>query len=245
MSESTDSEVDSAAFEPLSKLLSNWGLDTLGYPAIKRALTHRSYCAEHPGVKSNERLEFLGDSILGAVVGKYIFNRFTSYEEGELTKLRASVVSAQSLSKVAASIGLGKLLLLGKGEESSGGREKGSILSDSLEALMGVVYLELGFSAAEKLILGLMVPEIETHADGPGYSDFKSRLQEILAQLMMDSPRYLVEWSGPDHARRFHAIVSSGDKNLGQGTGSSKKIAEQSAAENALDLLSKELAPPS
>lgn len=245
MSESRDSEVDSVTYESLIKLLSKWGLEILGQRAIERALTHRSYCAEHPGVKSNERLEFLGDSILGAVVGKYIFDKFSLFEEGELTKLRSSVVSAQSLSKVATSIGLGKLLLLGKGEESSGGREKGSILSDSLEALMGVVYLELGFSAAEKLILGLMEPEIEAHAEGPGYSDFKSRLQEMLAQLTMESPRYLVEWSGPDHARKFHATVSSGEKILGSGTGTSKKLAEQNAAENALHLLEGEMAPPS
>ncbi|TAN29701.1 MAG: ribonuclease III [Actinomycetota bacterium] len=205
---------------------------------MTQAATHRSYCAEHPGVSSNERLEFLGDSILGLVVGKYIFQTFTSFEEGELTKLRASVVSSQNLSKVARSIGLGGILLLGRGEEASGGREKNSILSDSLEAVMGIVYLELGFAAAERLILSLIKPEIEAHALGPGHSDYKSRLQELLAQMAMKPPVYDVDWSGPDHARVFQATVRVESGVLGSGTGSSKKLAEQRAAEDALEFLS-------
>lgn len=224
--------------QALDYLVDKLNISAISREGISQAVTHRSYCAEHGGVKSNERLEFLGDSVLGLVVGKYIFKTFSAFDEGELTKLRASVVNSYTLSKVARSIGLGQSLLLGKGEEASGGRAKNSILSDSLEAVIGIVYLELGFGVVEQLILSLIRPEIEAHARGPGYSDFKSRLQELLAQLNMKPPVYEVDWSGPDHARVFQASVSSDGRVLGTGTGSSKKHAEQRAAESALDLLS-------
>ncbi len=222
----------------LDRLVAKLEINEISKAGISQAVTHRSYCAEHPGVSSNERLEFLGDSILGLVVGKYIFKSFTSFEEGEMTKLRASVVSSHTLAKAARSIGLGQNLLLGRGEEASGGREKNSILSDCLEAVMGIVYLELGFAAAERVILSLIKPEIEAHAIGPGYSDFKSRLQELLAQTGMKPPVYEVEWSGPDHARVFQVVVKADGMVLGDGKGSSKKLAEQRAAEDALALLS-------
>ncbi len=222
----------------LDRLVAKLGIAEISRAGIAQAVTHRSYCAEHPGVSSNERLEFLGDSILGLVVGKYIFKTFTSFEEGEMTKLRASVVSSYTLSKCARSIGLGQMVLLGRGEEVSGGREKNSILSDSLEAVMGIVYLELGYADAERVILSLIKPEIEAHATGPGYSDFKSRLQELLAQTGMRPPVYEVDWSGPDHARVFQAVVKTDGRVLGGGRGSSKKLAEQRAAEDALGLLS-------
>ncbi len=223
--------------EALDDLVEKLNITGISRTGLTQAVTHRSYCAEHQGVSSNERLEFLGDSVLGLVVGKYIFTTFSAFEEGSLTKLRASVVSSYTLSKVARSIGLGQILLLGRGEEASGGREKNSILSDSLEAVMGIVYLELGFVAAERLILFLLRPEIQAHANGPGYSDFKSRLQELLAQLGMKPPIYEVDWSGPDHARVFSAAVKADGTVLGAGTGSSKKLAEQRAAEHALELL--------
>lgn len=215
-------------------LATNLGISGLSDVGLAQALTHRSYCAEHPGVSSNERLEFLGDSVLGAVVGKYIFDTFSTFEEGELTKLRASVVSAHNLGTVARSIDLGNYLLLGRGEEASGGRNKNSILSDALEAVLGAIYLELGFDEAERVILMLMRSQIEEFAEGPGYSDFKSRLQELLAQLAMTPPQYELEWSGPDHARVFRATVRVADVVLGTGSGSSKKLAEQEAAQNAL-----------
>ncbi len=223
--------------QALDRLIEKLGIAGMSRSGLTQAVTHRSYCAEHPGVSSNERLEFLGDSILGLIVGKYIFTTFSSFEEGELTKLRASVVSSQSLSKAARSIGLGEILLLGRGEEASGGRDKNSILSDSLEAVMGIVYLELGFAAAERLVLSLVKPEIEVHAHDPGLADFKSRLQELLAQMAMKPPTYEVDWSGPDHARVFEATVKADGKVLGRGTGSSKKLAEQRAAEDALEVI--------
>lgn len=221
----------------LSSYLEKLELNGLSGDGISRALTHRSYCAEHEGVESNERLEFLGDSILGAVVGIHVYAKYLHFEEGQLTKLRASVVSTQTLAKVAKSIGLGEILLLGRGEEASGGREKSSLLADAFEALVGQIYLELGFSAAEKFILGLLEPEIVENAKLPGDFDYKSRLQELLAQLSMDSPRYELSWSGPDHSRSFEAVVRSGDESLGVGTGSSKKMAEQNAARKGLYLL--------
>lgn len=232
--------------DPMGSLVVMLEIESISELGIIQALTHRSYCAEHPGSRSNERLEFLGDSVLGTVVGRYIYDRFDSFEEGELTKLRASVVSSHNLSKVARYIGIGELLRLGKGEEASGGREKNSILADSLEAIIGVVYLELGFEAAQRLVLDLMKDEIERQADGPGYSDFKSRLQELLARLAMKPPVYEIEWTGPDHARRFSAVVKVDEAVLGVGSGSSKKLAEQNAASDALDLLEKRIAvlPP-
>lgn len=223
--------------QALTALIERLGILGISRASLTQAVTHRSYCAEHSGTTSNERLEFLGDSILGLVVGKYIFMSFSSYEEGELTKLRASVVSSHTLSKVARSIGLGEFLLLGRGEEASGGRDKNSILSDSLEAVMGMVYLELGFAAAEKLVLTLLKPEIEAHALDPGLADFKSRLQELLAQVSMKPPFYEVDWSGPDHARVFRATVKVDGTIFGRGNGSSKKLAEQRAAEDALETL--------
>ena len=238
VSEAASDGVQAEFEQALKDLIGRLDIGGISMAGMTQAATHRSYCAEHPGISSNERLEFLGDSILGLVVGKYIFQTFTYFEEGELTKLRASVVSSHNLSKVARSIELGTILLLGKGEEASGGREKNSILSDSLEAVMGIVYLELGFAAAESLILSLIKPEIEAHALGPGHSDYKSRLQELLAQMAMKPPVYEVEWSGPDHARVFQATVKVDNGVLGSGTGSSKKLAEQRAAEDALEFLS-------
>lgn len=219
------------------QLITRLGISAISHDGLRLALTHRSYCAEHEGVNSNERLEFLGDSVLGAIVGRFIFEEFAEFEEGELTKLRASVVSAQNLSKVAREIGLGQSIILGKGEEASGGREKNSILADALEAVFGAIYLELGFGEAERVILMLMKPHIETYSKGPGFFDFKSRLQELLAQLSMGPPVYEVTWNGPDHARVFHATVKVDLKVLGIGSGSSKKMAEQFAAEDTLRLL--------
>lgn len=221
----------------LSSYLEKLDLNGLSEDGIYRALTHRSYCAEHDGIESNERLEFLGDSILGAVVGIYVYAKFSHFEEGQLTKLRASVVSTQKLAKVAKYIGLGEILLLGRGEEASGGREKNSILADAFEALVGQIYLEVGFSAAEKFILGVLETEIAENAKLPGDFDYKSRLQELLAQLSMDPPLYELSWSGPDHSRNFEALVRSGNESLGVGNGSSKKMAEQNAARKGLRLL--------
>lgn len=211
------------------------------------ALAHRSWCAEHPGSESNERLEFLGDAVLGVVVTTHLFNAYPDFPEGELAKIRASVVSSVSLAEVAADMELGQHLLLGKGEDQSGGREKRSILADGVEAVIGAVYLACGIAAAERLIMRFMEERIIEGAAGPGGHDYKTRLQEFVARNLDTVPRYDIEDHGPDHAKRFFATVMIGDKARGDGEGRSKKQAEQAAARTAWKLLSAEtltVAPP-
>jgi len=197
------------------------------------ALAHRSWCAEHPGTESNERLEFLGDAVLGLVVTAHLFAAYPSYPEGELAKIRASVVSSVSLAGTAADIGLGEHLLLGKGEDQSGGRAKRSILADGLEALIGAVYLEGGWDAAEVLVMRLVGERIIESAAGPGGEDYKTRLQEYSARHFEHVPGYDMKDHGPEHAKRFFATVTVGETIHGQGEGQSKKAAEQAAAQAA------------
>ncbi|MGQ0616530.1 MAG: ribonuclease III [Acidimicrobiia bacterium] len=201
--------------------------------SLAPALAHRSWCAEHPGNLSNERLEFLGDAVLGLVVTDYIYRSFPELPEGELAKVRASVVSAAALSEVAAELGLGDALLLGKGEASSGGREKPSILADALEAVLGAVYLEGGWEAARRVVMGLLGDRILLASEGPGGQDYKTRLQELVARHFTQLPRYAVTDEGPDHAKRFYAEVRVGGVVRGQGEGRSKKQAEAAAARAA------------
>jgi ribonuclease-3 len=196
-------------------------------------MAHRSWCSETQGQESNERLEFLGDAVLGLVVTDHIYRSYSDFPEGELAKLRASVVSAGTLASVALSLDLGSALLLGKGEDSSGGRTKQSILSDALEAVIGAVYLDSGWSAAAQLVMRLLGERIEEEAAGPGGQDFKGRLQELVARSVDHPPRYAVVDEGPDHAKRFYASVFVGDRRVGFGEGGSKKQAEQEAARRA------------
>lgn len=200
-----------------------------------QALSHRSWCAEHPGSPSNERLEFLGDAVLGLVVTDHIYRSYPELPEGELAKLRASVVDAVSLADVARGLGIGPALRLGRGEDSSGGRAKPSILADALEAVIGAVYLHQGRGGATALVTRLLGAKIEEAASGPGFNDAKTRLQEAAARWSFEPPRYEVVHFGPDHDRRFRAKVLVGDRCLGVGEGTSKKRAEQSAARAALD----------
>jgi ribonuclease-3 len=207
----------------------------LGYefadPALlEAALLHRSWCAENGTRKSNERLEFLGDSVLGLAVTSHIFAEFGELAEGHLAKLRASVVSAPALADLAAEIDLGSHLRLGRGEESSGGRDKPSILADAMEAVIGAVYLDAGWDHANDLVIRLLGEPIEAAAETPGRGDYKTRLQERVAQSSGGSPHYQLTDSGPDHAKQFHATVSVDGDELGSGVGSSKKEAEQAAA---------------
>jgi ribonuclease III len=204
---------------------------------VERALAHRSYCAEHPDTISNERLEFLGDAVLGLVVTDHIFRTYPDLPEGELAKVRASVVSAAALADVAAELDLGQALLLGKGEDASGGREKPSILADALEAVIGAVYLDRGWDAAAAVVLRLLGDRIAAAAAGPGGQDYKTRLQELSARSFEDVPSYLVVDEGPDHAKRFFATVLVGGRPRGQGEGRSKKQAEQAAARCAWEVL--------
>src|SRR5437660_1799979 len=202
-------------------------------------MAHRSWCAETPGTASNERLEFLGDAVLGLVVTDHLYRTYPDLPEGELAKVRASVVNSAALAEVAASLGIGLALLLGKGEDQSGGREKPSILADAMEAVIGAVYLDGGWDAAEKLVMTLLGERIEEAAAGPGGQDYKTRLQELAARHYDQLPRYVLEEEGPDHAKRFFATVSVGGSAEGRGEGRSKKQAEQAAARAAWAILSR------
>ncbi len=198
---------------------------------------HRSYCAEHPEAQSNERLEFLGDAVLGLVVTVHVYGEYPDLPEGELAKLRASVVNADVLAELAEDVGLGAALLLGKGEESSGGRTKPSILADAMEAVIAAAYLDGGWDAADDLVLSLLQDRIRVAAAGPGGQDFKTRLQELAAQRFDQLPRYSVRAEGPDHSKRFFASVRLDGQVRGEGEGRSKKQAEQAAARAAWESL--------
>ena len=200
---------------------------------LHQALSHRSWCAEHAEDSSNERLEFLGDAVLGVVVTDHIFRTYPDLQEGQLAKVRASVVNADVLAEVAAVTALGPCLRLGKGEDGSGGREKPSILADSMEAVIAAVYLDGGMDAAWEVVMRLFSARIIEAATGPGGDDFKTRLQELAAQNFNRLPRYQVRDEGPDHAKRFFAVVLLDGQPYGEGEGGSKKQAEQAAARAA------------
>jgi len=207
---------------------------------LGQALSHRSWCSEHGGRASNERLEYLGDAVLGLVVAEYTFRNHPELSDGMLSKVRASVVNAQALASVAADLGIPDHLRLGRGEDASGGRTKVSILADTLEAVIGAVYLDAGLDTARELVLGLLDARIATAVGGPGESDHKSRLQEEAVRLGRGVPRYDVAGSGPDHARRYLATVYVAGQRLGTGEGRSKKDAEQVAAQVACESLEAE-----
>ena len=194
-------------------------------------------CREHVGYHSNERLEFLGDAVLGLVVTDHIFATYPALPEGELAKMRAAVVSAATLADVAAEVALGDALLLGKGEGVSGGREKPSILADALEAVIGALYIDSGWTAARDLVMMLLGDRISQASEGPGGQDYKTRLQELGARRFGVLPRYTVTDEGPDHAKRFFAEVSLGGEARGRGEGRSKKQAEAAAARDAWESL--------
>jgi ribonuclease-3 len=221
----------------------------LGYtfddPALlDLALTHRSYCAERGIDESNERLEFLGDSVLGFVVTTHVFEEFPELPEGELAKLRAVVVSSETLARVALELDLGAALRLGKGEHASGGRGKTSILADAMEAVIAAVYLDGGMEPARALVLRTLEAAIREQATGPGGGDYKTRLQELAAQRLDQLPRYRLRHEGPDHSKKFFATVVLGGKTYGSGDGRSKKAAEQAAAREAWERLRQETEHP-
>lgn len=203
-------------------------------------MAHRSFCAEHPGTESNERLEFLGDAVLGLVVTDHIFRTFPDLPEGELAKVRASVVNSAALAEVAAGLRIGDALLLGKGEAASGGREKPSILADAMEAVIGATYLDGGYDEACDLIMRHLGDRIIEAAAGPGGQDYKTRLQELASGRFGRLPAYSVVDEGPDHAKRFVAVVSLDGRQWTGGEGRSKKQAEQAAAREAWSTLSAE-----
>ncbi|MCU1439693.1 MAG: ribonuclease [Rhodoglobus sp.] len=201
------------------------------------ALTHRSFAYENGGLAHNERLEFLGDSILGQAVTVMLYNENPDLDEGELAKRRASLVSSVALAEVARSIGLGAHIRLGKGEELTGGRDKSSILADTVEAIIGAAYLDLGGEQATTLVLRLILPLLEDPERFGAAMDPKTSLQELAARLGRGLPTYQVTDSGPDHSKRFHASVLLGKDVIATGDGSSKKQAEMAAALDAWTLL--------
>lgn len=221
----------------MDALAARMGWDVEHQELLVQALAHRSWCAETPGVASNERLEFLGDAVLGLVVTDYLFRTYPDLPEGELAKVRAALVSSSALAEVAAELEVGDALLLGKGEDGSGGREKPSILADATEALIGAVYLDQGWGGADALIMRLLGDRIGTAAAGPGGQDYKTRLQELCSQRYDELPAYSVRDQGPDHAKHFEAVVRIGGRPLGRGQGRSKKQAEQAAAKMAWEEL--------
>jgi ribonuclease-3 len=197
---------------------------------LVQSLTHRSFAYENGGLPTNERLEFLGDSVLGLVITDTLFRAHPDVSEGQLAKLRAAVVNARALADVGRSLRLGESLWLGKGEEATGGRDKSSILADTVEAVVGAVYLDQGLAAAATLVHAWF-DELVAHAASLGAGlDWKTSLQELTASLGLGVPDYQVTESGPDHAKQFTATVVLVDGAWGSGTGSSKKEAEQEAA---------------
>ena len=207
---------------------------------LRTAMTHSSYANENKdkGIESNERLEFLGDSVLSLIVSSYMFRNFKRYPEGELTKMRASTVCERSLYGCALKIELGKYLSLGKGEEQTNGRERTSILADAFEALLGAVYLDGGFETAKDVIMPLLKETVDAAKKGKAFKDSKTILQEIVQKNKQEVLEYvLVKESGPDHDKFFEVEVHLNSNVIGTGQGRSKKDAEQTAAEIALRLM--------
>lgn len=201
---------------------------------LKLALTHRSYCAENGNVESNERLEFLGDAVLGLSMTHSLFHARPEQPEGDLAKARAEVVSAPGLAEAARRLGVGEVLFLGRGEELSGGRDKESILADAMEAVIAAIYLDAGWERAAEFVTTQLATGALDAQSTPGLRDYKTRLQEIAAELHLSPPEYAVDSTGPDHDRTFRATVTVGEVD-GTGRGSSKKLAQQQAAAIALE----------
>lgn len=217
------------------------GIQFIDRKSALHALTHKSYINEHRhlGLSDNERLEFLGDAVLDLVVSQILMTRFQSANEGELSKLRALIVNEDGLSKVAREIHLGDLLLLGRGEEMSGGRDKASVLADALEAVLGAYFLGSGFPAVLGLVERLFSRALGELAVGSNGNDYKTLLQEGAQHLLKAAPRYrVVSEKGPDHEKTFEVEVAIGSEPYARATGRSKKEAEQAAARQALERFS-------
>lgn len=219
--------------------------ESLGYKfknesLLKTALTHSSYANEKKskGVNNNERLEFLGDSVLNLIVSDYIFKSYPDLPEGNMTKIRSSVVCESMLKDLSSEISIGNYILLGKGEELTGGRKRASILADAFEAVIGAIYSDGGFEEAKKFVYDNLIDKIKSSANGAGMFDYKTRLQEILQKNGDVKIKYeIISEEGPDHDKKFTVQVVCDGNTLGKGVGRSKKEAEQSAAKSAIELV--------
>ncbi len=209
---------------------------------LKNALTHSSYANEvRDGFSSNERLEFLGDSVLSIVVSDYIYKHYPNMPEGELTKLRASLVCEKSLCAFSRELELGNYLMLGKGEEKGGGRERDSILADAFEAVLAAIYLDGGMEPARRHVMNFVLRELQ-HTDDEVFKDYKTALQEIIQRNPEEAVSYILTGeSGPDHDKEFTVEVRLNSNVIGRGTGKNKKRAEQMAAKEALMLMGEEI----
>jgi len=205
---------------------------------LTQSLTHRSFAYENSVPDTNERLEFLGDSVLGLVITDELYKKYPEAAEGELAKLRAAVVNARALAEVARTIGLGEFLQLGKGEEITGGRDKSSILADALEAVIGAIYLAHGLNETTRVILNLFSPIIENSSSLGAALDWKTSLSEVVFAKKLGKLDYQISESGPEHDKQFTALVTINDEEFGTGSGKSKKVAEQNAAKEAFEKLS-------
>lgn len=218
--------------------------ETIGYKFNNRellntALSHSSYANESKGAReSNERLEFLGDSVLSVIVAEYLFKNYRNYPEGELTKLRAALVCEKSLAAFSREMNIGEYLMLGKGEAQNGGRERPSILADAFEALLAAIFLDGGMDVAKKHVMRFVEPEIKHHTVEEAFHDYKTQLQEIIQRNPEEELTYvLVSEEGPDHDKRFTVEVRLNSNVIGNGSAHSKKQAEQYAAKQALSLM--------
>jgi ribonuclease-3 len=205
---------------------------------LELALTHRSFSYEAGGLPTNERMEFLGDSVLGLVVTDELYEKFPDLDESRLSPLRSGVVNMRALAQVARDINLGQYLRIGKGEEATNGRDKNSILADSFEALVGAIYLDHGYAKTAEIVLKLLRPVIDSAQSSGAALDGKTALQELAASLGLTSPEYEIGESGPDHDKSFTAVAILSGERYPQGVGKSKREAEQAAAKLAHEVIS-------
>ncbi len=236
--------IDPERKKKLNELMQRLGVRLKRLTLLEEALTHPSYCVEHPqlSVRSNQQLEFLGDSVLGLIVTHHLYIHYPNLPEGELTKIKAAVVSERVLAQVADKIALGDYLLLGRGEERAGGRKRPSILADALEAVIGAIFVERGLKAAAKVIMPFLSEHIELIRSKHIMFDYKSHLQELTQRHFRSTPQYIVVSElGPNHMKTFVVAVCVGQKRIATGMGRSKKEAEQAAARIAIEKLTKRL----
>lgn len=217
-------------------LIARLGVD-VNPQLLELAFTHRSFAYENNLSVNNERLEFLGDAVLGLVVTEELYTRYPDLDESKLSPLRSGIVNMRALADIARELNLGQYMRIGKGEEITGGRDKNSLLADSLEALFGAIYLNHGFTDTARVILNLITPTIEAAKSQGAGLDGKTALQELAAARQISFPEYLISESGPDHDKSFVATAIVGGEAIATGSGKSKREAEQAAARTAFEIL--------